>query len=232
MNTRACTAGLRHRLARNRGTKILLAAAGAAALAATVTSGPVGAASRAIGTGSAVCDSGWTGTINFNPPLSTGGTATGEDMGFDFKFRCAGGSPMPPPSSAKYGGKGFVTAAGANDCAKWLAAYPGPFPLVSFDSDSPMLGSVAWSPAGIDPSSVIFPSIEIQTGPAGRLIVTAPAPLPAMGHVRGSYAPKAHLTLRTSSSFATAQAACNSMTGLSSLKIVASNPGGSSQGTF
>jgi len=42
MSTRASTAGLRPRLAGHRGTKILLAAAGAAALAATIMSGPVG----------------------------------------------------------------------------------------------------------------------------------------------------------------------------------------------
>jgi hypothetical protein len=233
MHTRTSTAGLRHRLAGHRGTKIILAAAGAAALAATIMSGPVGAASRAQGTGSPACDSKWTGTIHFNPPLSTGGTATGEDMGFGFKFSCAGGSPppAPPPSSGTYDGKGFVTAAGANDCAKWLAAYPGPFHLVHFDSDAPMFGDVAWSPAGIDPSTVIFPTIEIRTGPAGRLIVTVPAPLPAVGHVTGSYPSTANLTLRTNLSFATAQMACNT-TGLSSLKIVASNPGGSSTGTF
>ena len=76
-----------------------------------------------------------------------------------------------------------------------------------------------------------FQSVEIQTGPAGRLIIMLPAPLPAVGHVIGSYAPKANLTLRASSTLTNALSACNS-TGLASLKIVASNPGGSSQGTF
>jgi hypothetical protein len=88
------------------------------------------------------------------------------------------------------------------------------------------LSSVA---SRIDQSIVRFPSIEIRTGPAGRLIVTMPAP-PAVGQVTGSYPSTANLTLRTSSSFAAAQTACNSMTGLSSMTIVASNPGGSSQG--
>jgi len=232
MSTRASTAGLRPRLAGHRGTKILLAAAGAAALAATIMSGPVGAASRATGTGSPACDSGWTGTMRFNPPLMTGGAATSEGVTLSASFDCSGGTPapMPPPSSGSYVPKGTVSRPGANNCAKWFADYPGPFHLVHFNA-APLDGGVAWAPAGIDGSNVNFQSVEIQTGPAGRLIITLPAPLPAVGHVIGSYASKANLTLRTSTSFTAAQGACNG-TGLSKLTVVASNPGGSSQGTF
>jgi len=170
--------------------------------------------------------------MHFNPPLTGGGVAASEGVALTGSFDCSGGNPtpMPQPSSGSYGAKAIVTMANANSCAKWLAAYPGPFHLVHFNTNH-LDGDVKWAPAGIDESNVNFQSMEIQTGRAGRLTVTLPAP-PAVGHVIGSYPSTASLTLRTSSTLTNALLACISPTGLSSLTVVASNPSGSSQGTF
>jgi hypothetical protein len=234
VNVRDGATAVRHRLGGHGVTKIMLAAAGAAALTTTIMGGPAGATSGITGIGSPACATGWAGRMNFTPPLKTGGTATSEEISLTARFNCSGGSPppAPPPTAGKYAGKGIVTMAGANDCANFFAAYPGPFPVVNFTATAHLDGDVAWAPAGINQSNVNFASMQIFTGTAGRLLIKLPAP-PGSGVVVGSYTPAAKLSLRTfPASYAAAAAACGTASGLSTLTIVASNGGGPSHGTW
>ncbi len=207
----------------------IAAVASAGALLFTMV-GPAAAMPEVVGTGSPTCTAGWAGSLTFNPALQAGGTATTEEMAINVKFSgCTGGTPVP--TAGRYVGKSIVQGPGANDCANWFAAPAGtpPFKIVTFNGN-PLDGSVAWSPAGISGSNASFSNMRMKTGTNGRLVAKLPD-ASGTSTVTGSYAPTAALTLRIQQPYTTITTACGG-TGLPSLAIVQSNPGGSSAGTW
>jgi hypothetical protein len=198
VNMHATAAALRHSL-RCRTTKLLLCAAGAAALALT-TMGPATAGVGPIGTGTPLCNAGYTGTMTFTPPLTNTGTATSETVALNMAFSgCSGG--VPRPRSGSYTATGTVTMPSANACANWLVPPPGTSPLINL---SPALsGTVTWSPATINTSTVSFSRMRFGTGGPGRIVAKLPG-----GVVTGSYAPTASLLLRIMQHWAAVASAC------------------------
>jgi hypothetical protein len=200
VNMHATAAALRHSL-RCRTTKLLLCAAGAAALTLTAM-GPAAAGVGPIGTGSPLCNAGYTGTMTFNPALMNAGAATSETVGLTLAFSgCSGG--VPRPRSGSYTATGTVTMTGANACANWLVPPPGTSPLVNFTT--PLLGTVTWSPATISPSTVSFSKLRFGTGGPGRIVAKLPGPGSV---VSGSYAPTASLLLRIMQKWASVASSC------------------------
>ncbi len=226
MNMHASAATMKNSL-RHRTTKLLLCAAGAATLAATAMGAPAAASAGppVTGTGTPLCNAGYTGTMSFLPALITGGTATSEEIEVKMQFAgCSGGTPVPTAGS--YIAKGIVTGAGANDCTHFFAPPLTPPPLVTFNPSAHLDGVVTWSPTGIAPSNVSFATMRIYTNGGGFLRVRLPA-----GAVTGSYAPTASLVLRVVPKLPAVNSSCS--TGLGSLKIVPAYPAGAiSHGTW
>jgi hypothetical protein len=218
MNTHTITAAW-HGLATRRGTKFLACAAGAAAIAATALGSPASAVSGVTGTGTTTCNAGWNGSLSFSPPLVNGGTATtvGVTMKATFKG-CTGGSPTPKAGS--YVAKGVVSEPGADNCANWFAAPLVTPPQIPFNQ-APLDGAVTWAPSTINPSNASFTTMRIWTGSSHRLIIHLPAPTASV--VTGSYAPTAHLVLRTGVPVTTATGAC-AAGGVTGLPIVPASP--------
>lgn len=221
MNTHATAAVMRHSL-RHRAPKLLLCAAGAAALTLTAM-GPAAAGVGPIGTGSPLCNAGYTGTMTFTPALANTGTAGSETVVLTLAFSgCSGG--LPRPRSGSYTATGTVTMTNANACANWLVPPPGTSPLVNF---APALsGTVTWSPATISPSTVSFSRMRFGTGGPGRIVAKLPG-----GVVTGSYTPTASLVLRIQQKWAAVASACAN-SNVPSLTIVPSTSAGVSQGTW
>jgi hypothetical protein len=220
MNTHIFTAALRHGLAARRGTKLLLCAAGAAAIASTALGSPASAITGVTGTGTTTCSAGWNGVMTFNPALKTGGTATSVVVAVKASFTgCTGGTPTP--TGGTYIAKGVVSGPGANNCANWFAAPLAVPPLVTFNQ-APLDGNVSWSPATINSSNASFTAMRIFTGAANRLLVKLSPPGTSL--VTGSYAPTASLALRVVPSQPVALADCGTATGLTQLKIVPTAP--------
>jgi hypothetical protein len=204
---------------------VIAAAAAPAGALLFAPAGPAAAISQVTGTGSPTCNAGWTGSITFSPALKTVGTATSVEMGIKVTFTgCTGGTPVP--TSGSYVAKGITAqAAGANACANWFAAPTSspPFEVIHFSSAN-VDGDVSWLPSGtINQSNVGFTTMRIRTGSGNRLAIRLPNP-PGTGTVTGSYAPTASLALRIGQLFPAVTTACNSTSGLSSLKIVPANP--------
>jgi hypothetical protein len=221
VNTHAIAAALGHSLTGRRGTKLLLCAAGAVAIASTALGSPAAAISNVTGTGTTTCTTGWNGTMTFHPALKTGGIAHQEEVGLTVAFNgCTGGTPTP--TSGRYAGKGIVSGAGANNCANWFAAPLATPPLVTFNT-AHLDGDVAWTPGTINSSNVSFTSLRIWTGAADRLLIKLPSPA-AASLVTGSYAPTADLAIRALQLQPAVLASCGSSAGLSSLTIVPANP--------
>jgi len=214
---------MRHSL-RRRTAKLLLCAAGAATLAVTAM-GPAAAGVGPPGTGTPLCNAGYTGTMSFLPALVSGGTAHSEEVAVKMQFTgCSGGTPVP--TAGVYIAKGIIHGPAANACTSFFAPPLTTPPTVHFTPSAHLDGAVTWSPGTISPSNVSFSKMRIWTGAAGHLLVRLPA---AASHVTGSYIHTANLSLRTVQTFTTS---CPTG-GLSALNIVAANPAAAiSQGTW
>ena len=229
MNMPASAATMGNSL-RRRTTKLLLCAAGVATLAATAMGSPAAASAGppVTGTGTPLCNAGYAGTMTFSPALTTGGTATSEEIEVKMQFAgCSGG--IPAPTAGAYIAKGVITGAGANDCTHFFAPPLTTPPTVIFNPNAHLDGVVTWSPtASINPSNVGFSKMRIYTNGGGFLRVRLPA---AVSTVTGSYASTADLVLRVVPNYAPVTASCS--TGLGSLKIVPANPASAiSHGTW
>ena len=228
MNMHASAATMGNSL-RHRATKLLLCAAGAATLAATAMGGPAAASAGppVTGTGTPLCNAGYTGTMTFLPALQNGGIATSEEIEVKMQFAgCSGGTPAP--AAGTYIAKGVVTGTGANDCTHFFAPPLTPPPTVIFNPSAHLDGVVTWSPTGIVPSNVSFSLMRIYTNGGGFLRVRLPA---SASTVTGSYASTADQVLRVVPKYPSVIASCSP--GLGSLKIVPAYPAGAiSHGTW
>jgi hypothetical protein len=177
-----------------------------------------------VGVGITHCNGAWTGTMTFAPPLQTGGTATNEEVSMQAIVQsCTGGTPTP--TKGKWGAKGIITGAGANDCNNFFATVPpGGTDTVTFSSTH-FAGAIYWTPTSISPSSTTATSFDVVTSATGSPVVFK-APILK---VTGSYpTPTGNFKFKTTALLSTILTACTSSTGLGSVTIA--SPG--SRGKF
>jgi hypothetical protein len=178
-----------------------------------------------VGTGITHCNGGWTGKLEFSPPLIAGGTATTEGVDIVATVAaCAGGTPTP--TSGKMDGKGIISGAGANDCSNYFAtpAPPGGTDTLAFSPN--FGGAIYWTPTSISPSSYSLATMTATTTLATAAVkfkapvVTVTGSYPTAA---GKFAFKTVKLLGTI--LGTAPGNCGSTSGLSTLKIA--GPGSS-----
>ncbi len=135
-----------------------------------------------VGTGITHCNGGWTGKLEFSPPLIAGGTATTEGVDIIATVAtCAGGTPTP--TNGTMDGKGVVSGVGANNCANYFATPVPPGGIDSFFFSPNFGGAIYWTPTSISPSSYQLPTITATT-----TLATAPVKFKAPAvSVTGSY---------------------------------------------
>lgn len=179
-----------------------------------------------LGTGHTTCTGAWTGTLQFNPPLKNGGTATNEEISIMAVAKpCTGGTPTP--TLGKIIGKGIIHGAAANSCAHIPLAPPGGTHVNTFLAPGFYEG-ISWTPATITSTSINFPTVRVVT-----TTPTAPVKFKATGPTTAgsSYAdPAATETLSTTKTYAVIKSAgagdCGSTSGVSSLTLRAAGTGG------